>query len=39
MHQFARDLALIMAGSLTVSTVYAVLVKFAWRRGKKLQEL
>lgn len=39
MHQFARDLALIMAGSLAVNTVFAVLVKCAWRRGKKLQEL
>jgi hypothetical protein len=39
MHNFVRDLSLIMAGSAAVTTVYAVLVRLVWRRGKKLQEL
>lgn len=39
MHNFVRDLSLIMAGSAAVTAVYAVLVRLVWRRGKKLQEL
>jgi hypothetical protein len=37
--EFVRDLSLIMAGSAAVTAVYVVLVRLAWRRGKKLQEL
>jgi hypothetical protein len=39
MHGFVRDLSLIMAGSAAVTVIFAVLVRFAWRRGKKLREL
>jgi hypothetical protein len=39
MQNFVRDLSLIMAGSGAVTTVYVVLVRLVWRRGKKLQEL
>jgi hypothetical protein len=39
MHNFVRDLSLIMAGSAAVTALFAVLVRTVWRRGKKLQEL
>jgi hypothetical protein len=39
MHDFVRDLSFIMAGSAAVTVLFIVLVRFAWRRGKKLQEL
>jgi hypothetical protein len=39
MHDFVRDLSLIMAGSAAVTVLFAVLVRIVWRRGKKLQEL
>ena len=39
MHGFVRDLSLIMGCSAGVTVVFAALCRFAWRRGKKLQEL
>jgi len=38
-HPFILALLLIMVGSATVTGVFAALVRFVWRRGKKLQEL
>jgi hypothetical protein len=37
-HGFVRDLSLIMGGSAAGTVVFAALCRFAWRRGKKLQE-
>lgn len=39
MHHFVRDLSMIMVGSAAATVLFAVLVRFVWRRGKKLQEL
>lgn len=38
MQGFVTDLGMIMGGSAAVTVVFAVLCRFAWRRGKKLQE-
>lgn len=38
MHHFVLDLSLILVGSAGVTLLFAILVRFAWRRGKKLQE-
>lgn len=37
-NRFVNDLTLVMIVSGVVTTVFAVLVRLAWRRGKKLQQ-
>jgi len=37
--QFIRDTAMLMAASAFVTAVFALVVRFAFRRGKALQEL
>ena len=38
MQDFVHNLALVMTGSAILTTVFAILVRFAWRRGKNLNE-
>lgn len=39
MNRFVNDLIIIQIGAASITLIFAVIVRLAWRRGKKLQDL